>query len=462
MKLTNTFLEHYIEKLSSLLKGRYISHPDFVTEYSAFFHISGQKEQSLAIVLDQQFPRIYVSKLSHQSAQAETSFLSKLRRELSNAFVKDVKTVNGDMIVKFDLEIINKVFKDEARYLYVELIPHHPNMIICDQNNKIIDVYRPMSLTSKRPLAISLIYEYPPKPEGDEIVESLSVEAYESHCLSLEEELFSSFKKERFGNHIKSLRRRLASAKKKEKAIISDISKAKSHLHDAEKANIIYTCFSEIKQGMREIEYDGVKVELDPLLSASENAQRYFKSEKKAKATIENANANLERARKEIDQLESTLYLFENGDDNKLSQWIKDTKQKKKARNMNALSSKELPYKVIYNGTTYMFGKNGVQNRYLTFFLSHSRNHVWLHIEGEHGSHLLIQKDNPSEEEISLASEMIVYLSSREDGVVQIANRGDIRQGNTLGQVILKEYRVKRVSSVSSLAKELVDKASKL
>ncbi len=56
MKLTNTFLEHYIEKLSSLLKGRYISHPDFVTEYSAFFHISSQKEQSLAIVFEVEPP----------------------------------------------------------------------------------------------------------------------------------------------------------------------------------------------------------------------------------------------------------------------------------------------------------------------------------------------------------------------------------------------------------------------
>ncbi len=109
-----------------------------------------------------------------------------------------------------------------------------------------------------------------------------------------------------------------------------------------------------------------------------------------------------------------------------------------------------------------MFGKNGIQNRYLTFFLSRSKNHVWLHIEGEHGSHLLIQKDNPSEEEISLASEMIVYLSSREDGVVQIANRGDVRQGNSLGQVILKDYRIKRISSVSALAKQLVDSATKL
>lgn len=462
MKLTTAFLETYVDKLNDLLKGRYISHPDFVTEYSVFFHISGQKEQSLGIVLDQQFPRVYISNLGHQSAQAETPFLAKLRRELSNAFVKDIQTVNSDMIIKFELEIVNKVFKDETRYLYVELIPHHPNIVICDGNSKIIDVFRPMSLTSKRPLAMNLTYEFPPKPEGEEKAEPLSINDYESHCLSLEEELFASFKKERFGNHIKSLKRRLISAKKKEKAIISDIKKAETHLNDSEKANIIYTCFGDIKPGMIEIEYEGVKVELDPLLSPSENAQHYFKAEKKAKSTINNANANLERARKEIDQLESTLYLFENGDDAKLAQWVRDSKQKKKARNVNALSSKELPYRVVYNGTTYMFGKNGVQNRYLTFFLSHSKNHIWLHIEGEHGSHLLIQKDNPSEEEISLASEMIVYLSFREDGVVQIANRGDIRQGNILGQVILKDYRVKRVSSVSALAKELVDKATKL
>lgn len=462
MRINARFIDSYAKRLNELLKGHYISHPDFLTESSAFFRISGSPDESLAIVLDQQFPRIYISNIEHQSTQADTSFFDKVRRELNNAYVLNVESVNSDMIIRFDLEIVNKVFKEEVRHLYVELVPHHPNMILCNEEDLIIDVYRPMSLTSKRPLARNLKYEFPPKPLNGEVVESITIDSYESYSKSLEESLFVSRKKERFGDHIKSLKRRLASAEKKERAILNDIKKAESHLNDSEKANIIYTCWGETKQGVSSIEYEGVVVELDPLMSPSENAQRYFKSEKKAKATINNANANLERARKEIDQLKSTLYLFENGDDSKLAQWVRDNKPKKKARNVNALSSKELPYRVVYNDTTYMFGRNGIQNRYLTFFLSRSKNHVWLHIEGDHGSHLLIQKDNPSEEEIALASEMIVYLSSKEDGTVQIANRGDIRQGNTLGQVILKEYRVKRVSNVSPLAKELVNRANKL
>ncbi len=462
MKINPKFLEYYAERLNEILKGHYISHPDFITEFSAFFKISGEKNKTLGIVLDQQFPRIYISGLKHQPSQSETRFLSKLRRELNNAFVQNVKAVNSDMIIRFDLEIINKVFKEESRHLYIELIPHHPNMILCDSSNKIIDVYREMSLTTKRPLMANLTYEFPLKPSGEDTNTSLTFDEYEQYAEFLEESLFASRKKEKFGDHIKSLKRRLVSAKKKEKAILSDIKRAESHLSDSKKAEAIYTCWNEIKPGIAQIEYEGTVVELDTSLSLSENAQKYFKSEKKAKATINNAKANLERARKEIDQLESTLYLFSNGDDAKLAQWVKDDKQKKKARNVNALSSKELPYKVVHDGTTYMFGKNGIQNRYLTFFLSRSKNHVWLHIEGEHGSHLLIQKDNPSEEEISLASEMIVYLSSREDGVVQIANRGDVRQGNSLGQVILKDYRIKRISSVSALAKQLVDSATKL
>lgn len=462
MKINETFLLNYVSRLKETLCGRYVSHPEFVTEYSFFFSISGKQEDSLAIILDQQFPRIYISKIKRQSAQSETAFSSKIRRELNNSFVKDIKIMNSDMIVCFELEVINNVFKEELRYLYVELIPHHPNAALCDQNNKILAVFRPMSLTSKRPLAVNMTYECPPKPECEISDTPISFDEYENYCNSLEQDIFVSRKKEKFGDHIKSLNRRLKAAQKKEKAIQNDIKKAETHLHDSEKANIIYTCWNDIKPNSTKIEYEGVIVELDPSVSLSENAQRYFKSEKKAKATINNAKANLERARKEIDQLQSTLYLFSNGDDAKLSQWVRDNKQKKKSRNVNALSSKELPYKVSYQGTTYMFGKNGVQNRYLTFFLSHSKNHVWLHIEGEHGSHLLIQKDNPSEEEINLASEMIVYLSSREDGAVQIANRGDLRQGNSLGEVILRNYRVKRVSKVSKLAKELVDSATKL
>lgn len=456
------FLFNYVSKLKETICGRYVSHPEFVTEYSFFFSISGTQEDSLAIILDQQFPRIYLSKIKRQSAQSETVFSSKIRRELNNSFVKDIKIINSDMIVCFELEVINNVFKEELRYLYVELIPHHPNAVLCDQNNKILAVFRPMSLTSKRPLAVNMTYECPPKPECEISDTSIPFDEYENYCRLLEQDIFVSRKKEKFGDHIKSLNRRLKAAQKKEKAIQNDIKKAETHLHDSEKANIIYTCWNDIKLNSTQIEYEGAIVELDPSISLSENAQRYFKSEKKAKATINNANANLERARKEIDQLQSTLYLFSNGDDAKLSQWVRDNKQKKKSRNVNALSSKELPYRVSYQGTTYMFGKNGVQNRYLTFFLSHSKNHVWLHIEGEHGSHLLIQKDNPSEEEINLASEMIVYLSSREDGVVQIANRGDLRQGNSLGEVILRNYKVKRVSNVSDLARDLVDSATKL
>lgn len=464
MRINPAFLKEYVKSLDDALKGRYFSHPEFLTSSSLFFRVSGLYGQSLGIVIDQNNPRVYVSEAQLTNSLGENNFISHLKKELSNAFCNEIKIVNDDQIVCFVFSIINHVYKEETRLLFAELIPHHPNLILTDDSLHILDVFRPTSLLSNRPLAKNLIYEYPKKPESENDDNSeLNIDTYCEFCISLEDELFQQRRKELFGDQIRSFKRKIASAEKKEKAIQNDIKKAESHLGDAELANLIYTYAEEIKPGQAELNIGEISVKLDPLLSYSENAQRYFKSEKRAKATIANAQENLDRVHHELDTLRSTLLLLEEGDGAQLQKWFSENSNhsKQSSKNVNRISSKDLPYRVTHEGTTFLFGKNANQNRYLTFFLTRSKHHLWLHIEGESGSHLFIKKDNPSQEDILLGCQIVLALNGRSDGVVQIAERGDLRQGSALGQVILKKYRVQRIDTVSPLARELIEKAVK-
>lgn len=180
-----------------------------------------------------------------------------------------------------------------------------------------------------------------------------------------------------------------------------------------------------IKKGDREIEavnyYDEeqalITITLDPLLTPSENAQRYFKKYTKMKNSTAIVEEQIEQTHQEIAYLNSLLQqlgvaslsdieeireeLMEQGyirDRNK-----KQRKKKKKDKPALAcyMSSEQIPIYV---------GKNNTQNEYLTNRLASSSD-TWLHTKDIPGSHVVIRGDGYTETTLLEAAQLAAYFS---------------------------------------------------
>ncbi|MBP1961241.1 Rqc2 family fibronectin-binding protein [Paenibacillus aceris] len=181
----------------------------------------------------------------------------------------------------------------------------------------------------------------------------------------------------------------------------------------------------DIKKGDREIEtinyYDEdqalIKIPLDPLLSPSENAQRYFKKYTKMKNSTAIVEEQIEQTHQEIAYLNSLLQqlsvasltdIEEIRDELMEQGYIRDRnkkQRKKKKKDKPALacymSSEQIPIYV---------GKNNTQNEFLTNRLAASSD-TWLHTKDIPGSHVVIRGDNYSETTLREAAQLAAYFS---------------------------------------------------
>lgn len=145
-----------------------------------------------------------------------------------------------------------------------------------------------------------------------------------------------------------------------------------------------------------------VEIPLDPLLSPSENAQRYYTKYRKAKLSREYAIEMSAKTADEIAYLEELLYTLSCCDsESELNEiraelaaggYIKEDSGK--GRKRTAAPAKLPPSKphsfITGDGFTVLVGKNNRQNDKLTFGTA-APDDVWLHVKDFHGSHVIVR-----------------------------------------------------------------------
>lgn len=180
-----------------------------------------------------------------------------------------------------------------------------------------------------------------------------------------------------------------------------------------------------IKKGDKEIElvnyYDEAqqleKIQLDPLLSPSDNAQKYFKKYNKFKNSLSVIEEQMNKANEEIIYLEgllqqlhyATLSDIDEIREELVSQGYlreRGSKGKKKKKN-------DRPTLHIYTsseGIDIYVGKNNIQNEYVTNKLGKA-NDTWLHTKDIPGSHVLIRSESYGEDTLNEAAQLSAYFS---------------------------------------------------
>lgn len=181
-----------------------------------------------------------------------------------------------------------------------------------------------------------------------------------------------------------------------------------------------------VKFGMDEVcvenYYDNnseLKIKLDPNISPSQNAQKYYKKYNKAKVTEKYAKEQIIGAEEELEYLEtvqesilkaeSPRDLSEIKEELAEQGYISNTVSKKKKK-----TQKSMPMKFISSdGYEILVGRNNKQNDEVTIRMSYSTD-IWLHTKNIPGSHTLIRTNGTGEAPDSTileAAQLAAYYS---------------------------------------------------
>ena len=139
-----------------------------------------------------------------------------------------------------------------------------------------------------------------------------------------------------------------------------------------------------------------ITIPLDKKISPSLNAKQFFKKYNKLKNTLEIVTRQQIQIKSEVSYLESIVYSLESSKNIQEVYQIHDEIEESILGKTNNIKEKknnnkelELSSVIIDNFTVYI-GKNNKQNDYITFKLS-DKNDLWFHVQGFHGSHILLK-----------------------------------------------------------------------
>ncbi len=206
-----------------------------------------------------------------------------------------------------------------------------------------------------------------------------------------------------------------------------------------EQGELIYAWIWQIKPGDTVLDVDGQQIELDPNLSAKENAAEYFQRYRKAQGASRQLPELEEQATQQLHYLEQLatmirqapgfidLEALANEWDSVAEQFGARPAVQGKGRAMPRSSGKaDRRPKALYDdaGHAIYIGRSGRQNDAVTFDVA-GADDTWLHARGVPGSHVVIKWRMPMPEEdertVALAASLAAWYSgSRGSGSVEV------------------------------------------
>lgn len=461
----------------------------------------------LLMSADASLPLLYLTQQNKTSPMTAPNFCMLLRKHLQNARIVSVAQPGLERIVRFELEHLNELGDLCRKYLIIELMGKHSNIIFCDDKDMIIDSIKHISgmVSSVREVLPGRTYFIPKTQDKAELltctkdemaavlraknvplfkavytgftgispsiaqelcyragvdadlpsagVEAEALERMASVLTSLAEDIkntnfdynvvyennqpveyaavrLSSYKEEQRRkfesvsalleyyyaekNTITRIRQRSVDLRKiVATALERNVKKYDlqiKQLQDTEKRET-YRVYGELlnaygygveagAKSMEALNYytdQMITIPLDPMLSAGENAKKYFDKYQKLKRTYEALTTLTKETKEEIDHLSSISISLDIALKEEDLVQIKEELiesgyiRRKDSTKREKITSKPFHY-LSSDGYHIYVGKNNYQNEELTFKFA-TGNDWWFHTKGIPGSHVVVKSN---------------------------------------------------------------------
>lgn len=477
---------------------------------------AGGKNRKVLFSTHPSYGRIQLTDLAYQYPDEPPMFCMFMRKHLEGGIIYDVEQINDDRIIKFTIRHLNELGDEMIKFLYLEIMGKHSNLILTDTSYRILETIKHISplLNRYRSLQPGATYILPPKQTKadpfhvtkDDFLQAMDENSnyakqlvanfqglspliakeiifrsksdqlkdlYEIfvnvldeiqrrpaphvmlgakenfyliplHHLEAEEiptDLWGMFDRFYFGKderdrikqHFSDLDRFISQEHqkniKKRQKLYDDLEKSEKAEDFKIKGELLLGNLYQIPRGASAVRlqnyYDAdlaeLQIELNPSLSASDNAQKYFQRYQKAKASVSYILEQLELTEKEIVYFETLLLqiatanikdVYEIKEELEAAGYLRRRQSKKRKTSQKPNIEKYLSP----DGVEIYLGKNNLQNDYLTHKFGR-RNEWWFHAKDMPGSHVLVRSDieNLSEDTIRAAAQLASYFSKGRD-----------------------------------------------
>ncbi|MTI95009.1 MAG: fibronectin-binding domain-containing protein [Firmicutes bacterium] len=225
-------------------------------------------------------------------------------------------------------------------------------------------------------------------------------------------------------NIAKHIHARLKRTEKKLGKQLKELETAKNHQQFREIGDTLLAGLYQIGKGQSTVELinphnaKSMEIRLNPELSASENAQSYYRKARKYKDAAKIVQQQINKSRQLINYLESLHYSLEQCKNSaELEEIITEMREQglfKKRQKKSAKGEAKLRSEFIRQqtplGENVLIGKNNRQNDLLTLHVA-NKNHIWLHVRDYPGSHVILETPDPDQNSLEYAASLAAWHS---------------------------------------------------
>ncbi|MGH2461050.1 MAG: Rqc2 family fibronectin-binding protein [Chloroflexota bacterium] len=206
-----------------------------------------------------------------------------------------------------------------------------------------------------------------------------------------------------------------------------------------QRGDLLLTYGAGLRQGAASMRANGIEIDLDPRLTAIENAQAFFRRYQKARAALREVPTLLQEAElrlRYLDEVAALAELAETSDDVRVLRTEIRPERKQPPRKTKRKPAPRSEASILRlratDGTEILVGRSARQNHEVTFELARPDD-VWLHARGCPGAHVVLRVNGgaPPPRAIDDAARIAAYYSAnRSDGRVTVdwTRRGLVRR----------------------------------
>lgn len=446
--------------------------------------------ENLVMSFHSNYNHICLSQRNYNTYSDPSTFVMVLRKYILNGIIYKIEQFSYDRYLLMHIRARDELYDEKHYILSVELMGKYANLILVDEDGKIIDALKkiPPYENTRRTILPGARFELPEKQDKKDPFETSEIDLDESlvrqlqgfsklleeefrfrmangesfidimdqikrsdslylhdkgsetvfHVIPLthlqipyrrfdlqkgfDEVYYEDDEKERIktisDDLFKVVKRQIKHYDTKVKKLEQSLKDALNLSSDKEYGDLLYTYEDLDQKGLKQLTIEDFEgnpktIPLDPRLSVKANANKYYsqyQKKRKGKVYIEE---QIDIARKELTYFESLneqLSYAEYTDALDIKEELSRFGYLKKNNTKNKKKKKVNLYQLKVDGHTITFGKNNIQNAWLSFEYA-KPNYTWFHAKQYHGSHVVIDTDKPDEKLIRICANLAAYYS---------------------------------------------------
>lgn len=171
MKIDNLYTRALVHELQFLDEGARIEKVHQPTQYEVILNLrTKQGNKRLLLSIHPETFRFHFTTRAFENPREPKQFCLALRKHIESGRITAIEQIGNDRHIKITVDTYDVVGNPVKRYVYLELMGRHSNLILVDENNKIIDALKRLDVTQNeyREILPHAEYVLPQQNTGDE------------------------------------------------------------------------------------------------------------------------------------------------------------------------------------------------------------------------------------------------------------------------------------------------------